>query len=261
MGFNLNVKGLANMPYNASGAGGLTFWMKSDVAVGISVTEPATIPGSAGGTCADSADALNCDNPFHFFLFGRLSPTDGSSTTCRSPRCRNGARRTRTEILSSSVDWSPTSLVDVQFLRRGRFVDVWVDDIRFYPCPGSGCAPHLHRAALPVPCAASGGVPAGCWPEKSDAPPVGVLEQGFTGLWGSGPGDVWTVGGPRFAPSGGTVGRWDGTTWSIFDDSSERLGSVWGSGPDDVLAVEERGHFSLGWRGLVVPARVGPARA
>jgi len=61
-------------------------------------------------------------------------------------------------------------------------------------------------------------------------------------VWGSGPSDVWAVGG-SFA-GGGEILHWDGSAWSFssvaLSDGGTILptvASVWGSGPSDVWAV------------------------
>ena len=54
------------------------------------------------------------------------------------------------------------------------------------------------------------------------------------GVWASASDDLWVVG--EYA----TILRWDGTTWSTFDmnlGSGTWIFGVWGSGPNDVLAV------------------------
>ena len=54
----------------------------------------------------------------------------------------------------------------------------------------------------------------------------------LTSVWGSSASDVWAVG------SGGTVVRYDGTTWrAVATGISETLHAVWGTGPGDVWAV------------------------
>ena len=56
----------------------------------------------------------------------------------------------------------------------------------------------------------------------------------LSGLWGSGPRDVWAVG------AGATVVHFDGAAWSPFAAPAAAgadLAAVWGSGPHDVWAV------------------------
>jgi hypothetical protein len=57
-----------------------------------------------------------------------------------------------------------------------------------------------------------------------------ALVTSLTGVWGSGPNDVWAV---------GDVGilHWDGSAWSAPPFASPLLVGVWGSGPNDVWVV------------------------
>ncbi|HEY4187791.1 MAG TPA: hypothetical protein VGP07_22135 [Polyangia bacterium] len=60
------------------------------------------------------------------------------------------------------------------------------------------------------------------------APTAGDL----TGIWASGPADVWVAG------ATGLV-RWDAKSWSAAD--SQRVNVVWGTAPDDVQAAGKNG--------------------
>jgi hypothetical protein len=71
----------------------------------------------------------------------------------------------------------------------------------------------------------------------------------FTGLWSSGPSDVWAVGsraGSGAAPaSDGLAFHWDGCTWTQSPIATG-LREVWGAASSDVWAVGSRGtalHF------------------
>jgi hypothetical protein len=69
---------------------------------------------------------------------------------------------------------------------------------------------------------------------------------GLVGVWGSGPNDVWAVGGS------GTILHWNGSSWSSFSSgTTSDLLKVWGSGPNDVWAVGGAGLIStiLHWNG------------
>jgi hypothetical protein len=68
MGFDLNVTELARQPYDASSAGGIRFWMKSNVPVSVQLPLPETTVPSEGGACSDDANAQNCENHFSFFI-------------------------------------------------------------------------------------------------------------------------------------------------------------------------------------------------
>src|SRR5262245_53705725 len=67
----------------------------------------------------------------------------------------------------------------------------------------------------------------------------------LTAIWGSGPDDVFAVG-------GGTIVHWDGSAWREVRRFIDTLAGVWGSGPDDVFVV---GYNTLGgtvlhWNGI-----------
>jgi hypothetical protein len=75
---------------------------------------------------------------------------------------------------------------------------------------------------------------------------VAVFEHAsFSGVWGSGPDDVWAVGGSSAPHSRGAIVHWDGARWSssiLPSTEASRpapysLSGVWGSGPSDVWAV------------------------
>jgi photosystem II stability/assembly factor-like uncharacterized protein len=81
------------------------------------------------------------------------------------------------------------------------------------------------------------------------------------GLWGSGPDDVWTVGGNVLLPANGAqVWHWDGAAWSAVALPPEAAAptamyKVWGTGPDDVWVCGLNGVV-LRWDGAawtVVP--------
>ncbi len=55
-------------------------------------------------------------------------------------------------------------------------------------------------------------------------------------LWGSGPNDIWGVGG--FGKFDANLVHWDGASWStVASGVNEELNAIWGSGPSDVWAV------------------------
>lgn len=77
-------------------------------------------------------------------------------------------------------------------------------------------------------------------------------------VWGSGPNDVWVVGGNNDTGEG-TILRWDGSAWTESSSPEGRLWGVWGSSPDDVWAVGELGKI-LHWNGSAwsnVPSGTG----
>ena len=71
-------------------------------------------------------------------------------------------------------------------------------------------------------------------------------------VWGSGPNDVWAVGGTydaNFNDLTGTIVHWDGSTWQSVDSGTNNvLNGVWGTGPNDVWAVGDSATI-LHWDG------------
>ena len=102
MGFNLNVQGLGNEPISATGAGGVRFWMKSNVPVASRSRCGRPSPAAAAER-AWTARTHNCDNHFDF-LISAPEPINGSNTTCRSPRwlkpCASTGKATRSSARS-----------------------------------------------------------------------------------------------------------------------------------------------------------------
>jgi hypothetical protein len=80
---------------------------------------------------------------------------------------------------------------------------------------------------------------------------TGLHVDSATQMWGSGPNDVWLVGGDQ-RPL-----HWDGATWSPIDDVPEATWTVWGSGPNDVWIF---GSFGGGihWNGAEWSRRPAP---
>ena len=268
MGFNLNVEGTGR-PRRTTSSGD---WWAHVLAEERRrrghlrrAAEPATIPRQRGrDLCRTAAGALNCDNPFHFFLFRAPEPDRlGRVPACRSPALvSNGSTEDANGNSSCSARSTGVrpSLVDVQFLGAvGGSFDVWVDDIRFYPCPGVRLrVPPAPSRRLPVACrGVAAGFPRAAGPQRATAPPVGGTRPGLHRRTGAaGQATLWTVGGPPLRHRGGTVGRWNGAAWSTaLASTSERLWRASGeAAPDDVWAVGERRHnLSLGRRGLVAP--------
>jgi len=205
MGFSLRN----GSPYDASGAGGITFWMKSNAAVVVSVPTLETSPRSQGGPCAD--DDSICAGRFAFYItapgsewteyhvpFAALSQNDGSAT------------------------WNASHLLNIDFAaQRDAAFDVWVDDVAFYDCSASDCLPTCTDPALPMQCPASDLAPAGCRRPGTDcatyvdgcgasnttvAPPDGLIAA-FMGADGGNdiPGEIFAPGGSTltFTTSGG----------------------------------------------------------
>ena len=153
-GFNLNDDGLGRNDYDAGGAGGLTFWMKSDVAVDVELPIPETVLIADSGSCDPAAQDGNCNNNFRFSI---RSPGPGW-TQYRVPF-------TSLQQDGSAV-WSPKQLIAVQFVvRTDAPFDIWIDDVAFYYCASTECAPTCTDPQLSVACAAAAGRQrAGCYP-------------------------------------------------------------------------------------------------
>lgn len=98
----------------------------------------------------------------------------------------------------------------------------------------------------------------------------------ITGLWASGPDDIWAVGG-QHAPDGmggalvfSTVLRWDGNLWrrdrtwdALVQQRNDlsRLFTVWGSGPTDVWTTGDNGllfhHDGKAWSAVASGTSAG----
>jgi hypothetical protein len=295
MGFNLNVQGLEVKPYSASTVGGIRFWMKSNVAVSVQFLVAETmLRSTSGGSCMDTATIRNCNNHFQYLI---SHPDPGKWIEFDVPFAALAQGTPDDEhgnTLYGSAVWDPSVLVGIQFAvgPQSQSVavpfDVWVDDIQFYACSDIDCRPSCPDADYPNSCPAVGDVPASCWPDSTiyvpDCSNAPALANHFVGAWGSGPNDVWTVGGSDVkraatlmhwtrdwaaVPAGnapglrgvwgsapndvwavgdaGTTLHWDGATWtSVATGTIEGLRSVWASGPNDVWAVGHGGTILHG---------------
>jgi hypothetical protein len=56
-------------------------------------------------------------------------------------------------------------------------------------------------------------------------------------IWGSGPNDVWSVGDSGYCCNKRPIYHFDGTAWSPAYDPMAELDAIWGSGPNDVWAT------------------------
>jgi hypothetical protein len=111
-------------------------------------------------------------------------------------------------------------------------------------CPGA----HVHADANGNP-----------WSTYSFASVDGGSNATFNAIWGSGPSDVWTVGGWGSLGEVGIIAHWDGTAWSLpalppIANVAQFFG-VWGSGPSDVWAM---GDYILHWDGSTWSASTAP---
>ena len=75
-------------------------------------------------------------------------------------------------------------------------------------------------------------------PQTSWTPMASGTTEGLRAVWGSGPADVYAVGGY------GVVLHYDGNAWSTVSvPTGEILRGVWGSGPSDVFVTGDSGHI------------------
>ena len=276
-----NQTGLAAQPYDVHTAGGISFWMRSNVSVYVNLTLPQTTGTYLGGDCVDMGQQTNCFNHFKY-----RPPTPPDADTWVEYQIPFAALGQSTfgppgDQSYGSATWTPTQLLAVEFqVDPNETFDVWIDDVSFFNCITSDCVPTCDATA-PQACPGSGlssGLsPAACWPAGTDcnalpvctdpAAPIGCpatvdvpagcgppwtdcSEVIYFGLWGSASGDAWAVG------SRGTIRRLQGSTWSTVSGTgiTQDLLSVWGSGADDVWAVGSRGtmaHWNgAGWTSL-----------
>ena len=155
MGLNLNLKDLSRETYDATTVDGIKFWMKSTVPVFVGFPTPQTDPPSIGGQCEDTPTQSNCGNPFAFQI---AAPGPGW-VEYQVPFAALG------QSPGGNVTWNPRNLVGIEFSTPpGPAFDVWVDDLRFYRCPASGCVPTCTDPAFPVPCRAMADARAICLP-------------------------------------------------------------------------------------------------
>ena len=189
-------------PYDASGASGLTFWMKSNVAASVSFPTLETNSPSDGGECAEGE--YLCNNRFAF----QITAPPNEWTEYHVPFAALAQN-------AGSATWQPSHLLHIDFAaRRDTPFDVWVDDVAFYGCAGSSCVPTCTDPAFPVQCPASALAPAGCRRPGTDcatfvrgcgasnttvAPPDGLIATFMGAGGGSGndiAGDIFALGTP-----------------------------------------------------------------
>ncbi|MFL5304490.1 MAG: hypothetical protein ACJ8F1_04725 [Polyangia bacterium] len=209
MGFGLNQPGIGRLPYDASSAGGIKFWMKSNAPVQVQLLLPETTLPSDGGTCSDSAAGRNCNNAFSFQITAPSSDWTEYQVPFSALTQPGG-----------SATWNPRFLLAVQFaVGPGAAFDVWVDDIRFYHCSTSDCHPTCTDPAFPVSCPATTHSAAGCRPPGTDCSSVATwcsdpsviddMEDADSEICGSGKRRGWWYGFGDGTP-GGTLAPTDG---------------------------------------------------
>ncbi len=202
-----------------------------------------------------------------------------------------GAAKLADHLLAKETPKNPVWAMPIQG-RAGAFLGVWGEpgpDPRLYVVGADdGTGPQFlvrHPQAegwVRVPVAASGDlwwvtvVPGdAAWSCGSGGrvvrydPATGELEDRSTGVnailygvWGTGPSDVWTVGGdPDGVGPRPALLHWDGGAWTPFavpaEAADKMIFKVFGSSSDDVWAVGEQGlilHFDGGqWTAVPSP--------
>ena len=240
MGFLLNGAGNQAQSYDASAAGGVRFWMKSNVPVSVTLQTPETLRAEFGGRCVDEGTTWNCDNHFWFSI---QPPTSSEWVQYDVPY----AALTQQFLIGAegarmgSASWNPSELVNIQFsVDPWQTFDVWIDDVRFYSCSADECVPTCTNAALPLACPATGASPASCRPAGTNC--AKALTATLSGVWGFAADDVWAGG-------EGTFLHWNGSAWSaVPSGTTDRLSIRWGSAPDDIWAVGVHGALAH-WNG------------
>ena len=126
--------------YDASGADGVRFWMKSTVPITVTLPTWETV---RQGTCLDSEAGVDCDNPFSFEIdevrgdawrqydvpFASLTQLLERGDDTGNLVLPSGPSSGNTSWRSPSGSPSPESF------------DVWIDDVSFYNCAGDTSGP------------------------------------------------------------------------------------------------------------------------
>ena len=254
MAFNLVGSPAAGQwqTYDASAADGISFWMKTNTfGADFEIHTPDTIAVSDGGSCVDSATAVNCNRSWSYWVNAPAPDTWFQVAVPFAALTQGwGVSQTTANLIPGSATWDPTKLVKVQFATPGLApFELWIDDVRFYTCGGSACVPTCTDPNFTVACPAGSGQPAGCWPAGTDCSNRQPRPDINTGVWGSAANDVWVVGLSSGAAFQGIVFHWDGAAWTRFDVGTVPwLGTLAGVGRNAVWAVGDHGT-ALRWNG------------
>jgi len=194
--------------YDASGADGIQFWMKANTPVTVMIDTMVTRPVSGGGSCASGSCGQD-------FLFELSAPDPDSWVQYKIPFSalqQSYAVDSDGNIHEGRDRWDAAHLGTVKFWARNALqpFEVWIDDVGFYNCTDSECAPTCHDPAVPLSCPA-GGTRAACWPAATDCDLVGDIID-TVAVSGSGPNDVWAVG-YSLLDFGGWLLHWGGSVW------------------------------------------------
>ena len=210
MGFSLDGQAVSRTTYDASSTGGITFWMKANVAVSVNLLIPATVLETNGGDCVDSATNPNCNSHFSFKITAPSSDWVKYQVPFSSLAQQYGG----------TAAWNPKLLLAIEFLvGPGAPFDVWVDDVSFYYCSTSTCKPTCADPAFAVTCPASGSYPAGCWTMGTDCSAVAT--------WCSDPNTIDDMedGDRLICNTGGRTGDW----FTIADGAEGTLSPAQGA--------------------------------
>jgi hypothetical protein len=249
-------------PFDASGLGGVTFWMRSNVPVAIDFPTEDTVPDTEGGQCQNG-----CNWHFSFEITAPAAGWFKYQVPFNALRGGGGG----------SASWNPRHLYGVNFrVPPGAPFDVWVDDVAFYACAGPECAPTCTDPRLPVSCRAMGGRRSSCAPPGTDcavaatwcADPLMVDDMedgdhvlcdpgGRVGTWSSG--DSTTMNydvRPTPIPGGRGTSRYAAHLTRVGSSGPQRMGfGVNAPGRDDYDASQFDGiRF---WIKSDVPVTVG----
>jgi hypothetical protein len=158
MGFSL-LSPPAN--YDASGLGGITFWMKSNVPVEVQVPTSETASINSGGQCVSSATPEGCELHFSFQI---TAPAEGwAEYFVPFNALRAGG----------SALWNPRHILNVNFQVPSNTVfDVWIDDVAFYACAGPECQPTCTDPRFRESCRIGNGSRSSCQPTGTDCADV-----------------------------------------------------------------------------------------
>jgi hypothetical protein len=157
MGFDLLFPPKA---YDASGLGGITFWMKSNVPVSVDFPTSDTTQIKDGGDCVDAVTPDRCD---HHFSFQITAPVLGWFAYQIPFNALSGG---------GSAIWNPSHLFGVHFrVPPGMAFEVWIDDVAFYQCAGPECQPTCNPQ-YQVSCRIGNGSRSSCMPLGTDCSAV-----------------------------------------------------------------------------------------
>jgi len=215
--------------------------MKGAAQVYVQFPVPGTSTMTAGGNCTDN---VNCDNHYGFWISSR----GDAWTEYNVPFAALGQQGLGWDAEGNSVApsaaWDPSHLLRIEFSIPLSDFDVWVDDVSFYDCQGTGCVPICSGQDAPEACPAAGPHPAGCWPSVTDCSAL-PAPNFYPSVWGTSANDVWAGGlhGPDLT---GVIRHSDGGTWLEPASAAHPIWSLRGSDSGDLWAVGDFGTILHG---------------